>query len=55
MNKYKYFDIVTEVGAFQVKAPASKVTENYASRVALHWLKMQHNVAANELKSIRGL
>ena len=55
MSKFKRFDIVTEAGEFRVSAPASKATEEYAKVVALHWLKMQRNVVANELKSIKGV
>ena len=55
MTKYKIFEIETEQGTFQVKAPASKVTESYASKLCLHWLEKQHNVVAKELKNIKGI
>lgn len=53
--KYKSFEIQTEVGAFQVKAPAAKVTESYASKLCLHWLEKQHNVVAKQIINIKGI
>lgn len=52
--KYKIFEIETEQGTFQVKAPTSKVTEKYAKVVALHWLKKQCGIVANEVRNIKG-
>jgi hypothetical protein len=53
--KYKIFEIETEQGTFQVKAPTSKVTEKYAKIVALHWLQKQCGIVAKELKNIKGI
>lgn len=52
---YKIFEIETEQGTFQVKAPTSKVTEKYAKVVALHWLKKQCGILANEVMNIKGI
>ena len=55
MTKYRNFKIETEQGTFQVKAPASKVTEKYAKVVALHWLKQQCGIVSNEVRNIQGI
>jgi len=55
MSKFKRFDIVTELGEFRVSAPASKVTEEYAKVVALHWLQKQCCIVANEVRNIKGI
>ena len=47
--KYKIFEIETEQGTFQVKAPT------YAKVVALHWLQKQCGIVAKELKNIKGI
>ncbi len=54
-TKFKQFTIITNAGTFKVKAPSSKLTEDYAKVQALHWLWKQQGVYATELREIKGL
>ena len=52
-KKFKYFDVETDKGTFHVKTSAQKVTEQYFSVNALHYIKRQHNVVANKVISVK--
>lgn len=54
-NKFKFFVVETDKGVFEVKTAAQKVTEQYFSLNALHFIKKQHNVVANKVISVKGI